>query len=144
MQGCMPISYTIEIAKRVVHTRAWGVLCNADLRDYYRALMADLRFLPDLSCLLNLEGVNVFALESRVIAEIASWPVFNVGVRRAIVAPSDVAFGLSRMFSLHAESAGQNVMAFRNEVAAEAWLSSPTDVGQVPARLPCGNYMRVA
>ena len=140
----MPISYNVEIAERVVHTRAWGMLCNEDLRDYYRTLMSDARFRPDTSCLVNLEDVKVFALDSRVIAEVAAWPVFDVGVRRAIIAPSDVAFGLSRMFSVHAERVGQNVAVFRTDVAAELWLSSPAEAGQEPARAASPGYMRVA
>lgn len=141
----MPASYVIDVAERVVRMRAWGIFCNADLRDYYHALRADGRFQSDFQCLVNFEAVQRFALDSPVIAEVASWTVFDVGVRRAIIAPTDVAFGLSRMFSVHAQDTGQNVAVFRTQMAAEVWLSSPPDAlrGQpLPPRRD--GYMRVA
>lgn len=142
----MPTSYTIDTAGQMVRVRAWGVYSDADLREYYRKIVADSRFRSSYRCLMNLEGVKVFALDCRVIAEVAGWAVFDVGTRRAIVAPSDVAYGLSRMFSMHGERAGQNIEVFRSEDAAEAWLASPVDGGREPqlSRAILGANMRVA
>ncbi len=142
----MPTSYTINAGEHMVRMRAWGVYSDAELRDYYRRVVADTRFRSAYRCLVNLAAVRVFALDCRVIADVAAWGVFDAGTRRAIVAPSDVAFGLSRMFSTHAAGAGQNVEVFRTEDEAEAWLASPVDDGREPQfekTLPPAN-MRVA
>ena len=139
----MPETYEIDMDQRLVRARAWGVFSNADLRDHYLLLIADVRFEPSFLHLANLSDVTEFALEPRVIAEIASWPVFDVGTRRALIAPSDVAYGLSRMFSLHAERAGQNVQVFRTEQEAVDWLNSPTRPGREPEITPAAGCVRI-
>jgi hypothetical protein len=120
--------------------RAWGVFSNADLRDNCQRIAADVRFEPTLLQLANLDDVTEFTLAPAVIAEIASWSLFDIGTRRAIVASADVAYGLARMFSLHAEYVGQNVRVFRDEQAAVDWLNSPTVPGREPhiAPVACG------
>ena len=123
----MSTSYTIDAQQALVCVHARDVFTSADLRDHYHALCADARFQPSYSHLTNLAGVTDCIVESTVIAEVASWPVSIAGTRRAIVAPSDLAYGLSRMFSLHAEQVGQNVMVFRTESAAVEWLNSPIE-----------------
>ena len=126
----MSTSYTIDERQALVRVHARDVFTSADLRDHYHELVADARFQPSYSHLTNLAGVTDCVVESCVIAEVASWPVSTAGTRRAIVAPSDLAFGLSRMFSLHAEQVGQNVVVFRTEAAAVEWLNSPAVPGR--------------
>lgn len=139
----MPTSYRIDTQQALVRMRAWGAVTSADLRDHYHRLVADPRFRPEYLHLTNLEAVTGFAIEACVIAEVASWPVFDVGTRRAIVAPSDVAFGLSRMFSLYAERVGQNVRVFREAREAEHWLNSPMEPGREPDVLPAARAARI-
>ncbi len=128
----MPTSYTIDVDQQLTKTRAWGELTNENLRDHYGRLVVDPRFSPGMRQLSNLDEVMAFRLTGWMIAEAASWPVFDAGVRRAIVARSDIAFGLARMFSLNAERVGQNVRVFRAEWEAKAWLDSPVDRGHEP------------
>lgn len=122
----------IDAPQALVHMYARDVFTNADLRDHYHALVVDARFQPTYAHLTNLGGVTDCVVESCVIAEVASWQVSNAGIRRAIVAPSDLAFGLSRMFSIHAEQVGQNVVVFRTEAEAIDWLNSPLEPGREP------------
>jgi hypothetical protein len=126
----MPTSYRIDPLQALVRARAWGVLTNAELRDHYHELVADPLFRPAYSQLTDLAEVTQFVLQARVIAEVASWPITIAGTRRAMVAASEVGFGLSRMFSIRAEYVGQNVVVFRTEAEAMDWLNAPND----PAR----------
>jgi hypothetical protein len=126
------MSYTIDPQQGLVRTRAWATCTSADLRGLYHRLIADPRFRPDFLHLTNLEAVTEFAVDACAIVETASWPVFDAGTRRAIVAPSDIAFGLSRMFSLCAERVGQNVRVFRDAVEAMEWLNAPLEPGREP------------
>jgi hypothetical protein len=132
----MPSSYQIDVIQQLVRTRAWGELTNENLRDHYHRLAVDPRFRPTFRQLTNLDEVITFAIKHWMIAEAASWPVFDVGTRRAVVAASDVAFGLARMFSLNAERVGQNVRVFRLEGEAEEWLDSPAQPGREPDIAP--------
>ncbi len=128
----MPASYRIDPHRRLVRVRVWGTVTNDDLRDHYHRLAADSRFEPTFRSIADLDAVTRFAVDPCVIAETASWSIFDVGTRRAIVAASDVALGLSRMFSLYAEGVGQNVRVFRTEPDALSWLNSPIQLGQEP------------
>jgi hypothetical protein len=130
----MPISYSVDTENRLVLSRAWGPLSNTDLHSYYHALAIDRLFRPDFRELLDLTAVLQFLVDSKVLAEIAAWPTFRAATRRAIVAASDVAFGLSRMFATYAEIAGQSVSVFREACTAEAWLEDARAVEE--DRLP--------
>lgn len=118
----MPIAYSLDQMNRVVRTRAWGVFSNEDLHSYYHKLIADIRFDRDFRELLDLSGVREFLVETYLIAEVAAWPAFREGTRRAFVAVSDLAFGLSRMFATYADCVGQRVEVFRTTRDAEEWL----------------------
>ncbi|MFI5256731.1 MAG: hypothetical protein ACHQRK_05660 [Gemmatimonadales bacterium] len=124
----MPTAYSLDPMHRLVRTRAWGSVSNEELRDYYHRLAGDGRFHPDFRELVDLRGVLIFHVDSMMIAEVAAWPIFDAGVRRAIIAFSDIAFGLSRMFATYADAGGQDVQVFRNARAAEEWLESPDGV----------------
>lgn len=132
----LPLHYKIDPDCRLVRARAWGVLTNDDLRDYYPRLIADARFHPDYRQLTSLDEVTAFTVDTCVLAEAAGWSIYDVGTRRAIVAREDVAFGLARMFSVYAERVGQNVRAFRDAAVALEWIDSPSDPVRESRTLP--------
>ena len=138
----MPTSYRIDPLQGLVRGHACGVLTNAELRDHYHEIVADPRFRSTYAHLMNLTEVTQFALQARVIAEVASWPITIAGTRRAMVAASEVGFGLSRMFSIRAEYVGQNVVVFRTESEAIDWLNSPVDPARKHDPLPA-SYTRI-
>jgi hypothetical protein len=100
------------------------VLTDADLHGHYASLARDPQFHADYRQLSDLSDVQQVAASRSTIASVASLSVFSPGTRRALVAPSDAAFGLSRMFATYAEEVGQNVQVFRTETEAVAWLQS--------------------
>jgi hypothetical protein len=118
----MAMSYRIDPARRLVHCRAWGTLTREDLHDHYRGLVIDPHFEPHFQQFGDLREVDAISVDRATIAEVAKLPVFDAGVRRAIVAPSDFAFGIGRMFATYAESADQNVRVFREIDEAREWL----------------------
>jgi hypothetical protein len=61
---------------------------------------------------------------AELISNAAHNQFFSPGVRRALVATSDAAFGMARMYAIQSESAGQTIEVFRDMNAAEAWLNS--------------------
>jgi hypothetical protein len=132
----MPTAYRIDVVPQLVRSRAWGELTTEEFRDHYSRLIVDPRFQPSFRGLTCLDDVTKFTIEPWMIAEVSSWPVFNVGTRRAVVARADVGYGLARMFSLHAERVGQNVRAFRDVREAQEWLDSPLVPGREPGIAP--------
>ena len=61
---------------------------------------------------------------SKLIREAARNQFFSPGVKRALVANSDAAFGMARMYAIQSEAAGQTIEVFRDINVAEAWLNS--------------------
>ena len=140
----MPQSHQIDTARRIVVSRAWGGLSTVDFLAHFQAVGADPPFDPTFAQLVDLRDVTVFTLDTGTIREKAARSLFQPGVRRAIVAPSDIAFGLARMFGMYAASASQTVSVFRTIDEAERWLglaavvtrassTSQKSIAQLPA-----------
>jgi hypothetical protein len=119
----MPVSYVIDAEQRLVRSRAWGVLSDEDLIAHYRAIAADPLFEPTFSQLGDLREVSEVTLSATIIRREATLLVFDRAARRALVASSDLAFGISRMYAQQAEAAPQNIDVFRDITEAERWLA---------------------
>ena len=87
-----------------------------------RSLRTDPQFDPHFRQLTDITGITEIRVSTKVIQETAHDQYFAPGVRRAFVACDDAAFGMARMFALHAESVGQTIHVFRDRASAEAWL----------------------
>jgi hypothetical protein len=118
----MAMSHSIDAEQQIVICRAWGVLSNDDLHEHYRLIPADPDFRPHYRQLGDLREVTRLVADSSAIAAAASLSVFAPGTRRALIAQSDVTFGLARMFASYAEDVGQLVRVFRDARDAEEWL----------------------
>ena len=118
----MPTSYNIDSTRNLVCSRGWGVLTTEDLYEHYAKMLADPRFDPGFRQLADLREVTALTIDATAIAQSAAVPTFDSHARRAIVASSDIAYGMSRMFSLYAESSGQTVQVFRTMEEANEWL----------------------
>jgi hypothetical protein len=110
--------YRIDHAARVVVVTYSGVVTNEDFllgQQDYGALDAGYAFLVDLS---NTTDFSVGTDDLRRLAA-----RFTPERRRvcAVVAPSDVAFGLSRMIEVFAQNPRFSV--FRSEPEAREWLA---------------------
>ena len=124
----MPASYRIDVARRLVLSRAWGVFTAQDLLDHYNALAADPAFDPSFSQLVDLRDVEQVELDTSVIRRHALERLFGGGAQRALVVSSDMHYGLARMYGAFAEFASQNVKVFRDMHEAEQWLGLETPV----------------
>ncbi len=128
----MPASYRIDVARRLVLTRAWGVFTAQDLYDHYNSLAADPAFDPSFPQLVDLREVERVDMEPSIIRRHALEFLFGSGTQRALVTASDVAYQLARMYGAFAAYVPQNVHVFRDMHDAEHWLgleASPLDDG---------------
>lgn len=120
----MPVTYTLE-----------GALLRLDLegqyepRDIIRQFLAGL---GDPGCpekvALLVDTTRSTSLEKRAPHEIGSVAEFlgpyvdRIGGRCAVVARSDVHFGMSRMGSVYSAGVGVDAQVFRSPESALAWL----------------------
>ena len=72
--------------------------------------------------LWDLSGATEVQIEAEAIKELARARSFEAGAKRAVVAPSDLAFGMARMFQLLHDEAPEDVRVFRAEADARRWL----------------------
>ena len=118
----MPASYSIDVARRLVLSRAWGVFTAADLFEHYHTLGEDPLFDPSFPQLIDLREVERVDMVPSVIQRHALEHLFASGTQRALVTSSDVAYQLARMYAAFAAYVPQNVRVFREMSEAETWL----------------------
>ncbi len=119
----MPADYRIDRSERVIYSRAWGVLTYQELADNRAALFRDPAFKPDLAQLYDLTGVTDFEVKSVDLLSHALSSRFAPTARRAVVASSDVAFGIARMYSILI-GREELIQVFRDRPSAVEWLNS--------------------
>jgi hypothetical protein len=118
----MPVSYTIDPARRMVVTRSSGVMTDADVIAIRAQFAADPAFDPQYAQLSDLRDLTDVALSASMIDAIASTSVFRPSTRRAFVAYTPFQFGIARMFAAVSEAHRQQVQVFRSMAEAESWV----------------------
>lgn len=93
-----------------------------EVEDHNRRLGEDARFVPHFRQLVDVTGLTEILYDAAAVRKAAEKHVFAKGVRRAIVAASDAAFGMSRMWAIQSELKGQRIEVFRDMDSAKMWL----------------------
>jgi hypothetical protein len=120
----MPASYLIDHARRVVFSRGWGDLTDADLAGHQATLLADPAFEPTFGQLCDLSEVTSEAhVTTAGVQYLAGRDVFAPWARRAFVAPRPLSFGLARIFALLRECRGELAIEVYQDLApARHWV----------------------
>ena len=118
----MPADYQLDLSERLVRTRGWGVLTDAEVDELYRRLQRDPGFRPDFRQLCDLREVTEIATTVDMLRAIARRKIFAPGVRRAFVVDRDIDYGLSRLFGAYSESEGAVIQVFRDWQEAVSWV----------------------
>ncbi|GEM_PF-1736699 len=140
----MPGDYILLVERKLVFSRAFGVLTDADLRDHARQLKGDPRLDPsfrqfaDFSALTDL---RVTTSGVRSISGVAN--PFLPGCVRAILVPTSESFGMARMFQMWHGAAGMLVTA-RPGKACDFWRTSANAQPEpvIPRAAPAGDRAR--
>ena len=118
----MAASYRIDRELRTVFSQATGLLTDKDLSLHQADLLADPSFDASFDQLWDLRAITDTTVTQRALRQLASSRSYTPESRRAIVAPHDLSFGLSRMFQLLHDSAPEEICVFRNLDEARNWL----------------------
>jgi hypothetical protein len=119
----MPCAYRIDSARRIVFSRASGVVTESDLRDHRARLAADPDFDPSFEQLFDFSdvtGVQVSSAYFRQRAIIGE--IFDSRARRAFVTPDDAVYGSARAFLAWLGNTPNTVRLFRDMGEARQWL----------------------
>jgi hypothetical protein len=123
----MPVTYHIDAAKRLIHTRCVGPVTPEDVVAHFAILIEDpacpdwLDVLLDLSEMTSLPASDQLRDVASTIARIRARVQFG---RCAIIAPQDALFGMSRMFEVYAQDYFVTTQVFRAVHDGTRWLES--------------------
>jgi hypothetical protein len=119
----MPVTYRVDGERRLLVVTLAGLVTKKDLDELAEAVANDGAVdhswpaLVDAST-LSPSGITTGMLRAR--ADITHQEPVPV----AVVAPTDVVFGLARMFQMMSEGRGNRVEVFRDTASALAWLAA--------------------
>jgi hypothetical protein len=122
-EDALPATYSIDVERKLVLSRAWGVMTDEDVLEHARMLRADPLFDPTYRQLLDMSGITEDRVHTNTKQESSTYSqLFASGVRRAWIASADYTFGMARMYAVAAERHGQTIGVFRTRSEAEKWL----------------------
>ena len=121
----MPAECEVDPVRRLVKVRVWGVFTPANVMETRAKFTSDPAFSPVFFQLFDISEVTVVDMTAQEVRAAAVDEVFSENSRRALVAPRDDVFGLSRMFAIFREIHGgrERIEVFRTLEEAEAWLA---------------------
>lgn len=120
----MAISY--RIVDDMVFTEMGASFSLDDVRAYLAAVLGDPSYRSGMPSLVDCRHVTALLspADLRVIAaDIASVTTAPVSGRCAVLAATDVVFGMVRMYEAYSDGAPVEVRAFREKNEAMAWLN---------------------
>jgi hypothetical protein len=132
----VPITYEIDRARGLMRTHCRGVVTFSEVVEHFRQLHADPEVPERIHVILDLrelrtspdrDQLRAIASEVKDLKERLRWGAL------AIVAESDLLFGMSRVFGVFAEGYFSQINVFRSEPEALRWLEAPRAAGRTSA-----------
>ena len=119
----MKVERTIDSAARIVVLEVSGHLGDAELLALADQLEKDPEVSADFSLLIDLRQADGRDVTSAGVQALASRAlVLSRSSRRAVVVPSDLGFGMARMYEMLSERRGGAARVFRGHSEAMRWL----------------------
>src|ERR1044072_8791783 len=125
----MALTFRVDKPGGILRSVGSGVLTTADLLKYFAETRADADYEPSMHRVMDLREVTQLP-SSDDIRSLASFARTKAPVetaRMAIIASSDLAFGVSMMFKAFV-GYGERLLVVRDETEALDWLTK----GQLP------------
>ena len=122
----MAITYQIDPAVKLVRTRVESHVSLEDMLSHAHVLKEDPAFRPEYSNLIDLSrftGTDLHADAMKAFAHGLQGEIFARSSKRAVVAPSDSAFDLSRQFQSMRPNQ-ENFQVFHSTDEAMHWLQA--------------------
>ena len=123
----MSITYSFEPESGILRTRCAGHVTLEDTLEHFRQVAEDPALPKRYKALLDIDQLTSVPATAQLRGALSGLDRIlkdAVWDRWAIVAQSDVAFGMSRMFQVFLEDLGVPCRVFRDLDDAERWLAS--------------------
>ena len=118
----MPATYQIDASRKLVLSKATGILTPAEMIEHQTALRSDPMFQPDYWQLFDFSETTEAQFTGRDIRRLAYDSPFRSGSRRAFVVPRPLLVGLANMFKTLTEDQGAELQLFDDLAEASRWL----------------------
>jgi hypothetical protein len=121
----MPLTFTVDKARGILRSHGTGVLTTGDLLKYFADTRADPDYVPAMHRVMDLREVTQLpsSEDIRSLATFARTKAPQETARMAIIASSDLAFGVSMMFKAFV-GYGERLIVVRDEAEAIVWLTT--------------------
>ena len=119
----MAVTYRRDPERRLLVVTLAGLVTESDLNRLTDEVRQDATVDPTWSALVDASALNPAGITTEMLRLRASIPRPNP-VQIAVVAPTDVVFGLARMFQMMSEGQGNRIEVFRFPGDALAWLAT--------------------
>ena len=114
----------IDSSDRVVIVTVIGGLGDAELQSLGDQLEKNPEVAPDFALLIDLRQADGKSVTSPGVRALATRPlIFSAASRRAVVVPSDLGFGMARMYEMLREGRGGGMRVFRDYDEARRWVA---------------------
>lgn len=126
-QPFMPVTYEIDHARRLIRTRCIGATILPEVLQHFADLRADAALPTPLNVLLDLSEMSTAPDREQLRAVVNEVKAVGPGRRwgaLAVVARTDLLFGMSRIFGIFVEDSFTSTGVFRRLDEAETWLES--------------------
>ena len=119
----MPLTFEVDGDRGILRSHGTGVLSMADLLEYFAETRAHPAYDPSMHRVMDLREVTQLPSSDdiRSLATFARTKAPVETARMAIIASSDLAFGVSMMFKAFV-GYGERLIVVRDEAEAMAWL----------------------
>jgi hypothetical protein len=121
----MPLTFRVDIEHRILRSQGSGVLTEEDLLGYFAGSRADPDYDASMHRVMDLREVTQLPSSDdiRSLATFARSKAPVETARMAIIASSDLAFGVSMMFKAFV-GYGERLVVVRDENEAMDWLTT--------------------
>ena len=120
----METQLTIDSAARVVIVTVIGGLGDAELQSLGDQLEKNPEVAPDFAVLIDLRQADGKTVTSAGVRSLATRAlIFSAASKRAVVVPSDLGFGMARMYEMLREGRGGGMRVYRDYDEARRWVA---------------------
>jgi hypothetical protein len=125
----MEVERTIDPAARVVTLTVIGDLGDAELMSLADVLAETPDLEPDFSLLIDLRQAHGEKVTSAGVYRLVERPlVLSPASRRAVVVPTNLGFGMARMYETLRSNRGGGARVFRDYEEARRWVTAGTGI----------------
>ena len=129
----MPITYIIRSDLRLILITHTGVVADDEFLQGYRKLSNDKKFNISFNRLVDLRNTDSRIRSSDALANLAKLSEHkhretDSVPKTAVIAPTDLSYGLVRMYNALSSDAAREIVVFKSVAQALSWLDAPADL----------------